>query len=246
MDMKNRGQWLGVFLWVLALTGCGQGTGVQGDGLLVNEERPVADFVALQVEDGIEARVVVEPSAARGVRVVGDENLVTRLRTEVEGGRKLRVYFPAPEVSTWFSDHTPRVEVTMPTLEAVSISGGGHADVAGMLTAPFSLDTSGGATVVMRGLATESLSLEVSGGGEVTLEGSATRVTIDLSGGSELKARWLSVRDATLHSSGGGSTWMQVSEALSVSASGGSQVRILGRPWLRSQELSGGSKLTFE
>jgi hypothetical protein len=71
-------------------------------------------------------------------------------------------------------------------------------------------------------------------------------VTTELSGGTRLVAREFTASEASLQSSGGGSTVMKVSNALRVEASGGSEVRIVGRPAVLSQDMSGGSTLTFE
>jgi hypothetical protein len=247
MNVGYRGLLVGMSLAVVAFTGCGFGPQVKGSGNLVQEERETPDFVVLQVEDGIEATVVVDANQPKSVRVVGDDNLVALVRTFREGSNTLRVYFRDEDVWGWTSSNPLRVEVTVPSLEALSRSGGGTVDVSGNVNHPaFDLQASGGGTVRVRGLATESFTMDVSGGADVTLAGSATRVTSTMSGGSTLKARELSAREATLNSSGGGSTVMRVSDSLRVTASGGGQVLIVGRPSVLSRELSGGSTLDFE
>ncbi|ATB32676.1 head GIN domain-containing protein [Melittangium boletus] len=247
MNRKSRGLWVGLSLLVVASTGCGLGLDLRGNGNLVQEERQTADFVALEVNDGIDVIVLVDAARPRAVRVVGDDNLLARLLTEVEGGKTLHVYFPKTELMHWSSANPLRVEVTVPSLEALSRSGGGTVDVSGSITAEsFALAASGGGTVRIGGLDTDSLSMDVSGGADVTLAGSASRVTSTLSGGSTLQARELAVREATLNSSGGCSTVMRVSDSLRVTASGGADLRISGRPTVLSQDLSGGSTLSFE
>lgn len=249
MNVGNRGLWVGLSLAVVAFTGCGFGFGPQvaGSGHGVQEARETPDFAVLQVENGIDATVVVDANQPRSVRLVGDDNLVALVRTFREGSSTLRVYFRQEVVGGWTSSNPLRVEVTVPNLEALSSSGGGTMDVSGNVNNPgFDLEVSGGGTVRMRGLATDSFSMDASGGSDVTLAGSATRVTSTMSGGSVLRARELSVRDATLDSSGGGSTVMRVSDSLRVTASGGSEVLIVGRPSVLSRDLSGGSTLSFE
>lgn len=249
MNVGNRGVWVGLSLAVVAFTGCGFGFGphVTGNGHVVQEARETPDFTVLQVENGIDATVVVDAAQPKSVRLVGDDNLVALVRTFREGSNTLRVYFRQEQVGSWTSSNPLRVEVTVPNLEALSSSGGGTMDVSGTVNNPgFDLAVSGGGTVRVRGLATESFTMDASGGSDVTLTGSATRVTSTMSGGSLLRARDLSVREATLDSSGGGSTVMRVSDSLRVTASGGSQVTIVGRPSVVTQDLSGGSTLTFE
>ncbi|HYO54929.1 head GIN domain-containing protein [Archangium sp.] len=247
MKIGSRRLWVVMSLVVMAFTGCGVGPNVQGSGRVVREERQTPDFVALKVNDGIEASVRVDPSQPRTVHLVGDDNLVALVRAEKVGSDTLHVHLRADEVGSWSSSNPLRVEVTVPDLEALTRSDGSTVEVSGNIApASFSLTASGGGRVKVSGLATESLSMQVSGGGEVTLEGSATRVTSTMSGGSELKARDFSAQDATLSSSGGGATVMRVSGSLRVTASGGGVVHIVGQPSVRSRALSGGSTLTFE
>lgn len=247
MDVRLRGSWVGMAVVVTLLTGCGIGPHVIGSGQLEAVERQTSDFVALDVEDGIEARVVVDAEQPLSVRLVGDDNLLEKLRTDVEGGRTLHVHFRDSEVGDWSSSNPLRVEVTVPNLESLSRSGGGTVDLSGHITATsFALSASGGGAVRASGLDTGILTLDTSGGTRATLRGTVARVVSEMSGGGTLDARDLSVKEATLSSSGGGSTVMQVSNRLSVSASGGGAVRIIGQPDVASKNLSGGSTLTFE
>ncbi len=233
-------------LMVALLVGCGPA--VHGSGTLVEVERETSGFAAVELEDGIAATIVVDPTQPRRVRLVGDDNLVERIRTEVgPDGNTLYVHFPEDEVGSWHSDNPLRAEVTVPELELLAVSGGGIVDLSGTLDAPaFELETSGGSLVRARGLNTESLNIEQSGGSIVELEGFARKLTSDLSGGSQLLGRKLGTHEAELSASGASTVELQVAETLSVEASGGSSLTIIGRPTVRSEELSGGSTLRFE
>jgi hypothetical protein len=243
----RKGMWVGFTLLAAVLTGCEYGPHVEGNGNLVHEERPVADFVELEVNDGIEVRVKVEPGAPTQVRLVGDENLVELIRTEHAGRDRLHVYFDDDDVGHWDSRNPLRAELTVSRLESVVRSGGSTMDVFGTLDArSFRVTASGGGHLRVSGLEAEDLDLQLSGGAEAILEGAATRVTSVTSGGSMVRARELSAREASLTSSGGGDVVMRVSGSLEVTASGGSDVHIIGQPAVRSRQLSGGSELTFE
>ena len=246
MVAKHRGHWLGMSLVIVLLAGCDPD--LAGSGNIIEEERQTPDFVELELDDGITATIVVDPTQPRKVRLIGDDNLVEELRTEVvNGDSTLRIHFPTEEVGDWISDHPLRAEVTVPTLKALSAASGSEVDLSGTLTSTtFSLEASGGTRVRARGLDMEALELEVSGGAEVTLQGYAHDVTSTLSGGSKLLARQLSSREASMTASGGSTIEQQVSDYLSVTASGGSQVAIIGRPTVRAENLSGGSSLRFE
>ena len=70
-------------LSALALTGC-HGA-VTGNGVLGEEQRPVAPFDAVDISLGIEAFVTAN-AAAQQVVISGDENLLQFVLTPVEGG----------------------------------------------------------------------------------------------------------------------------------------------------------------
>lgn len=246
MKSGLRALWVSMSLLVVASIGCG-GPHVEGSGQQVQEERQSADFVALEVSDGIDITVVVDPNQPKQVRVVGDDNLVALMRTEASG-TTLRAWFRPEDVGSWSSRNPLRVEVTMPKLQALSRSGGGTIDVSGQVVAPefLTIGASGGGTVRVRGLDAQSFNLDVSGGAEVTVEGRATEVSCMASGGSTVRARELSARRASIVTSGGGSLEMRVSDSLRVTASGGGVLHIVGHPMVDKQDLSGGSTLSFE
>ncbi|NMO13867.1 DUF2807 domain-containing protein [Pyxidicoccus fallax] len=248
MDAKHRARWLGMSLLVGLLTGCGPQ--LKGSGNVIDEDRQTPDFAAVEVDDGIQAIIVVDPTQPRKVRIIGDDNLVERVRTEVRtgNGTTLRVHLPTDDADDWSSDTPLRAEVTLPELTALVASGASSVELSGAITSDaFSLEASGASRIRADGLETQELTLVLSGASEATARGYAHRVTNTLSGASQFRARQLTSREASLVVSGGSTAELQVSDLLlKVTASGGSDVTILGRPIVRSQELSGGASLRFE
>ncbi|MCK8503143.1 MULTISPECIES: head GIN domain-containing protein [Myxococcus] len=247
MRLGAREQGAGLALLAAAwLSGCGFGHHLEGSGHSIEESRTTPVFDRLEVEDGIPAHVQVDPTRPHSVLIIGDDNLVARMRTDHDGDR-LRVHFGGHGSVGWDSPNPLRVEVVVPSLEALERSGGGRTDVTGHVDANhFSVSASGGGAVLVRELRAESVALSLSGGAYALLEGEARRMRLDLSGGSEVYAAKLASREAALESSGGGMASLRVSDTLRVSASGGSHVRVFGRPEMLKEDLSGGSSLTFE
>lgn len=244
MEAKPLG--LRIPLLLVLLAGCGPST--YGSGNLVEEERETAFFSAVVLDDGISATIVVDPTQPKRVRLVGDDNLLERMETQVDTEENtLHIHFPQNEVDGWHSDNPLRAELTVPELESLSVSSGGTVDLSGALEAPaLVLEASGGSRIEARGLNTQELTLEESGGSTVDLDGFAREVTGTLSGGSRLKGRGLGTHEAELTLSGGSTLELEVSDAINVTASGGSTLTVIGRPTVRSLELSGGSTLDFE
>jgi hypothetical protein len=248
MKSGARGAWVATALLMVALSGCGEGPRVMGNGHLVQEEREVPEFETLTVSSDIAVKVVMDPSQPRKVRLVGDANLLALMRTEILGPGWLSVSFRPAEVESWESSNDLRVEVTVPTLRSLSTWGDGSVDVSGSVVVPggFSLETSGGGSVRAQGLDLSSFYLNMRGGGQATLQGRVDKMTSRLSGWSNLWGRQLSVQSAELTSSDGAYTEMRVSESLRVTASDGAKVLIIGQPTVLEQTLSGGATLEFE
>lgn len=71
----------------LALAGCG--SSLEGSGDVVTETRTVADFIAVDADNGVRVLLTVDPTAAGDVAlaVITDSNLQEFLTTEVSGTR---------------------------------------------------------------------------------------------------------------------------------------------------------------
>ncbi|WP_342381646.1 DUF2807 domain-containing protein [Myxococcus stipitatus] len=240
------GAQVGLVLLAASVAGC-QGPHVSGSGRQIEEERTTPAFTRLAIEDGIGAYIEVDPDKPQSVRLVGDDNLVALMRTEHSGSR-LQVHFPDHEIDSWDSPNPLRVDIVVPSLEALERSGGGAlVDVSGTVDAEvFELSSSGGGQIRIRGLRSESLEVSLSGSSNVILEGVVSRMEASLSGASRVTGRELAIRDATLNTSGGGQVVLRVSQTLRVSASGGGRLQIIGHPEVLERDLSGGSTLTFE
>lgn len=162
MRIRNQGLWVRFALLAAVLSGCVRGPYMEGSGRFIEEERPTADFVKLEVSEGLEVRVRVEPGQPTQVRVVGDDNLVALVRTEHSGGDRLRVSLPEEDVGEWDSRHPLRAELTVPRLEAVVRSGGSTVDVGGTLDSEsFRVSASGGGRLRVSGLDTAGLDLDL-------------------------------------------------------------------------------------
>src|SRR5688572_22272590 len=83
---------LSVLCAALALSGCdgvlGDGT-IHGTGRVITEDRSLPRFYG--VSNATEARVEILQGPSQNVRIEAEENLISHLRTRVEGGL-LRIY----------------------------------------------------------------------------------------------------------------------------------------------------------
>lgn len=190
---------IGLIVLVSALGLTVAACGTVGSGDLVTESRTVGSFDGLDISEGINVKLLVDPGATPSVSVTFDDNLLSKLVTEVRGGT-LVVEFNG-SVSILGSGRF--VDVTVDSLESIEVSGG--ADLNGFgTTADYRLSASGGADVDLHGLdaanvevdisgganarvfASESVVGEASGGADLTVSGDPDQSRIDISGGANV------------------------------------------------------------
>jgi hypothetical protein len=195
--------------------------GVTGSGHLVTIQENVSGFNHVIISSGF--RFTITQSAAYGVSVTIDDNLVNYVQV-IQTGNVLTIGFtPGHSISLIFS--SPSVSISMPDLAQLEISGGTTGTISG-----FALS--------------HDFSVIASGGSGVTGSGSAVNLTVDASGGSHVDFSNFPVTNANLDVSGGTQATVNVNGRLDASASGGSQVYYLGNPTLGSITATGGSAVT--
>jgi len=176
------------------------GCSTAGSGDLITEQRSVASFEAVDVSGGIDLQLIVDPGASPAVAVTFDDNLIDRVRTEVEdgvliieatgswrisgGGRFVSVVVSNLEelAASGGSDVVGTGELKALTLEA---SGGSDVDLGNLATERMIIDISGGSDVVVRPLV--SVVGEASGGSDATIVGDPGEVDVETSGGADLR-----------------------------------------------------------
>jgi hypothetical protein len=125
-------------------------------------------------------------------------------------------------------NHVPHLHavITVPTLDAVFVSGVSKMHVAT--------------------LAEKVLEIGVSGVATIDLAGRADTLVVKLSGAGEIKARDLATHDATVGVSGSGKATVRATEDLDVSVSGVGNVTVVGKPANVKKHVSGIGHVKFE
>ena len=91
------------------------------------------------------------------------------------------------------------------------------------------------------GVKNSSLAVEGSGAAQVKISGETSKLTLDISGASRTDAGDLRAATVSVDSSGASQAEVNVSEALTVDASGASHVTYSGTPATVHKETSGAS-----
>lgn len=210
------------------------GSALKGSGNVQTENRSVGSFDQIVVSSGID--LYITQGSSTGVKVEADDNIIPIIKTEVKGNT-LKVY----SEKGWRNAKKVRVNVTMPSIQGISASGGSDVYSVGSLKADnLSLKGSGGSDLNLN-LQVEHLDCSVSGGSDAELEGAAAEIHMTASGGSDIEAYGLKAKTCTVSASGGSDAYVNVTEKIDLSASGGSDIHHKGGAEVGRKSVSGSS-----
>lgn len=224
---------------VLAIVFSFRSAGAQHDEM--HEFRDLLGFDAITVGGGFDVKIRQGDEFV--VEVITSDDSFDHVHTEVRDstldihrarGGKFFGLFPADA----------DVAVTLPVLTSATARGASDIETVGSISGDsLRIAASGGADVDMDVQVT-TLEVITSGGADVDLSGTAESVSVKASGGSDLFARSLTARDVQLQTSGGSDVDVAVTERISGSVSGGSDVNYSGQPAVVDVKVSGGGDLS--
>jgi hypothetical protein len=194
-------------------------------------------FTEVSVASGM--FVEITQSQTYSVRVTADPQDFAELRAEQRGNR-LEFFMD--------SDRRQRrpgrveIQITMPTLSALNLSGGSEGHLSMNVSEDFAADLSGGASLAGN-LNCGDVRLGLSGGSKTTLAGRAENLNLNGSGGSRVLFRDFAVKDLDANLSGGSNAVVTLDGVINANMSGGSQVTFYGNPTLGETRASGGSRI---
>ncbi len=200
----------------------------------MSEVRELSQFHSVDLRSL--GRVILASGPEQKVEVEAEEDLQSRVRTEVQGGVLvvgLRWWLGAllrlPELSEVV------VRVTVPELREVRLSGAGQMrSEAPLQVGDLGLRLSGAGRVALQ-LAARRVEVRLSGAGAVELSGTAEELEIRLSGAGAVHAERLQTRRVSIRASGAGECRVQASETLEAEVSGAGSVRYRGNPRVQSR-----------
>jgi hypothetical protein len=192
---------------------------VIGSGVLTTQQVNLADFTAVTVNSGF--RFVITQSSSYGITVTVDDNLVSYLQVTKTGNTLSVGFKPGYSVQS----ASPKVEITMPDLSRLELSGGAKGTATGLNSS-------------------HDLTVSASGGATVTMTGQGAGLTIDASGGSQLDLTGFHVANAHVDMSGGSTATVNLDGRLDATLSGGARLFYVGNPTMGNIDTSGGATIT--
>ena len=210
---------------VLSMSSCyidGWGTGIAGNGNVVEETRDVSGFTGVEVSTGID--VYLTQGNEFEVVVEADENLQEVILTEVKGDN-LVVRTDHVNIR---SAKSKKVHVTLPELTELKISSAG--DCVGQT--PFqcrdlriSISSAGDLTLEVEA---DRIDLDISSSGDARISGTASVVDASLSSAGDLHAFDLVAGKVDVNVSSGGDARVHATEEIDMTASSAGNIYYMG------------------
>ncbi|MFN0245212.1 MAG: head GIN domain-containing protein [Planctomycetota bacterium] len=207
---------LSVVLALAALPACLPTFAEKGSGVAGRETRTVPAFDKIAI--GGSADVVVTIGTPQSVTVACDDNLLARVRTEVDDGE---LSIELANGSYQFR-HDLTVTIVVPQLRAVEIRGSGDLVATGIDEAEFR----GG----------------IRGSGELRASGRAERAVVEIRGSGGARLADLSARTVEVSIAGSGEVETAAVESLSVEIRGSGEVRYRGEPKI-TRDIAGSGEI---
>lgn len=186
----------------------------------------------------IHANVWLIPSDNFGVEVEGSDRDIQQLSTGVKDGKWI----------IKFKDRNRRhdkmdIYISMPALDAASISGSGNVKSQGTFSrlgdVNLSISGSGNIEIAMHA---KGVKASISGSGNIELSGSADELSINIAGSGDAKCGSCNVKESSISIAGSGSCWVDASQTLTVKIAGSGDVYYKGNPQIESK-IAGSGKV---
>ena len=190
----------------------------QGSGVAATETREVPSFTGVELAGG--NNVTVRVGGASSVVVRGDDNLLGHITTQVVDGDLVVGQTPG-NVET---NSPTGVEVTVPSLDDLTLTGSGILSVIG--------------------IETENMTVTLSGSGIVRASGTATKLDVDLPGSGEAELKDLVARNVNAIMSGSGLLRITATERLDASVPGNGAILYSGDPADVATNITGNGAVT--
>ena len=241
---------------LLAAGVLGCGVVVRGSGNLETEEYDLRNFTRVEVGSAFEVEIV--QSGSYGVSITADDNLFDYVQISAQSntlriGLKTAGYF----------DITARVEITLPLLLSLGLSGATWCTISGFTTGDFDADVSGASSLELVGISAGNIRFDISGASRVTgsltsgdtefdlsgassiqLEGSASDMAINASGASRVELAGFAANNANIRLSGASTGTVNLDGRLDADLSGASNLRYTGEPIMGDIDVSDASTLS--
>jgi Putative auto-transporter adhesin, head GIN domain len=189
-----------------------------GSGVPATQPRAVPAFNGVELAGS--NNVVIRVGEKQSVVVRADDNLLDRVTTEVHSGTLVIANTPGS-----FTTKSPMsVEVTVPTLSSLTLSGSGN--------------------IVVDGINAESLEMTLPGSGTLAGSGTVTRLDVSVGGSGTVQFTELVANDVRAVVGGSGSIFVTATNSLDASVTGSGAILYTGSPQHVTKSVTGSGAIT--
>jgi hypothetical protein len=192
------------------MTTGGEGTKIEGSGVMKTEVRPVEPFTSIVLTDVDSSLLIIERTGEESLTVTAEENLLAMFTSEVKDG----VLYLTFKKGNSFHGKRPTYKVTVKDLRHIHVQGG--------------------VVIEASKLESEKLSILVEGAAAGNLSGRVDDLTIDIKGAGILSAGDLKAKRAKVSVQGAGQVTVNASDELDAEVSGTGFIWYIGTPKLKS------------
>jgi hypothetical protein len=245
-----------------AQTNSGQNSQSGSQAGVVSESRSITAAVNMvEIRGNVDLRM--RQGATPQLVVRAQPKWMPKITTS-QGGARLVI---ETEKESWTvgREATPVVELTIPNLRELSISGSGDADVSGFKGDQLHLSLAGSGSAKFAGQysmvktsmagsgnlkmdagAGEKLNFNLAGSGDATVSGSGKSLELSIAGSGAFNGKDLKVDSVRVSSAGSGNAAVFATSAIAVSAVGSGDVSIYGKPSQRSVSKVGSGGVNYQ
>jgi hypothetical protein len=199
------------------LPGSSSSSGVQGSGVAATSTRALPHFSGIDLAGSNNVTVVA--GARQSVVVHADSNLLSHVTTQVKAGTLI-----IGDVGSFNAKSPTYVEVSVPSLAALDLSGSGN--------------------ITVTGIRAPQLTVTVPGSGDIAASGSVTRLDISIDGAGDAQFSGLIARNVDAVIGGSGSIFVTATQSLDAKVPGSGAVLYSGGPAQVTTSISGSGSVT--
>lgn len=205
-------------LYQFDVFGSSSGSPTEGSGVAATQTREVAAFNSVELAGG--NNVVIRVGEKQSVVVKADDNLLNSVTTHVKSRALVIGNTPGS-----LAAKTPMsVEVDVPSLNAVALTGAGN--------------------ILVSGIKTESLRVTLPGAGNLFGSGTATSLDITVSGVGNARFTQLDASNVHAVMSGSGAIFVTATKSLDASVPGSGTITYAGNPQEVTKSVTGSGAIT--
>ena len=199
------------------LPGSSRSPGVQGSGGAATSTRALADFSGVDLAGSNNVTIVA--GARQSVVVHADSNLLSHVTTQVKAGKLI-----IGDVGSLTTKSPMYVEVSLPSLAALDLTGSGN--------------------ITVTGISASRLAVTLSGSGNISASGSVTRLNVSIDGDGTAQFSGLTARIVDAVVRGSGTIFVTATQSLDAKVPGSGTILYSGNPPQVTTSITGSGAVT--